>query len=184
MLNSLQQKKLIELSYKKREAIKEIQQYFLALSRAGVEVPRLKIDGVYGDETREAVRIFQALMGIPVTGIVDIITWNLLYSEYTAALYQNGRAEGIFPFEEGLTQGVLSPDESSNIVYILQILLETVSLYYDEMVQQSITGIFDEVTEENLKAFQRQNNIPETGVLDKLTWNVLARAYGEYINRE
>ena len=39
-------------------------------------------------------------------------------------------------------------------------------------------------TEENLKAFQRQNNIPQTGVLDKLTWNVLARAYGEYINRE
>ena len=59
---------------KKREAVRELQKYFLTLARSGMEVPRLKIDGVYGDETREAVRIFQALMGIPVTGIVDIIT--------------------------------------------------------------------------------------------------------------
>lgn len=169
---------------KKREAVRELQKYFLTLARSGMEVPRLRIDGVYGDETREAVRIFQALMGIPVTGIVDIITWNILYSEYLSALSENSRGDGIFPFDGIFKDGEVSPSDRGNIVYILQILLETVASYYDDMVKQTINGIFDKVTEENLKAFQRGNNIPETGVLDRLTWNVLARVYNEYINRE
>ena len=180
--NSIKSVKKIE--EKKREAVRELQKYLLALSRAGMEIPRLRIDGVYGDMTRETVRLFQALMGIPVTGIVDIITWNIIYSEYLAAMEQNGMCSGIFPFEEVFTGGSVSKGFSGNIVYILQIMLETVALYYDEMVKQTISGFFDGITEENLKEFQLRNNMEPTGVLDKITWNALSRAYNEALNRE
>lgn len=177
-------KRVQSLEKKKRQAVREIQKYLLTLARAGMEVPRLRIDGIYGEETREGVRIFQALMGIPVTGIVDLITWNILYSEYENAYENTSDTLPIYPFEGIFTQGVVRPSERGNIVYILQIMLETVAEYYDDSVKQVINGIFDELTEENLKSFQRASNIPATGVLDKTTWNALSRAYNDYINRE
>ena len=149
-----------------------------------MEVPRLRIDGIYGTQTAEGVRIFQALMGIPVTGIVDLVTWNILYSEYERALEDSEKSQPIYPFEEIFTNGSVSPSESGNIVYILQIMLETVAEYYDSRVKQTISGVFDEVTEDNLKSFQRANNIPVTGVLDRITWNAISRVYNEYLNRE
>ncbi len=180
--NSIKSVKKVE--EKKREAVREVQKYLLSLARAGMDVPRLRIDGVYGEETRQAVRLFQALMGIPVTGIVDLITWNILYSEYLESLEANGQSEGIFPFEEVITGQGVSAGFSGNIVYILQIMLETVAVYYDTLVNQTISGFFDALTEENLKRFQEINSLPPTGVLDKLTWNALSRAYNEALNRE
>lgn len=177
-------KKVKSVEEKKISAVREIQKYFLALSRAGMEVPTLRVDGIYGPETVGAVRIFQALMGIPVTGVVDLITWNILYSEYEKALENSNKTEPIYPFEGIFSGGTVRPSERGNIVYILQILLETVAEYYNESVKQVINGYFDEVTEENLRAFQRTNNLPVTGILDKNTWNVLSRVYNDYINRE
>ncbi|MBE6543260.1 MAG: peptidoglycan-binding protein [Ruminococcaceae bacterium] len=177
-------KRVQTVEEKKRRAVREIQKYLLALARQGMEVPRLRIDGVYGPETAEGVRIFQALMGIPVTGVVDLITWNILYSEYEGAFTGSSLSEPIYPFEGIFTDGLVRPSERGNIVYILQIMLETVAEYYDSQVKQVINGIFDEITVENLKSFQRANNLTVTGVLDRATWDVLSRLYNEYLNRE
>ena len=37
------------------------------------------IDGIYGNDTRNAVNFFQAANNLTVTGIVDQVTWNLLF---------------------------------------------------------------------------------------------------------
>ena len=44
-----------------------------------VEVP---LDGVYGEETAAAVRLFQEKNGLPPTGAVDRATWNALAEAY------------------------------------------------------------------------------------------------------
>ena len=169
---------------KKKDAIRKIQEYFLTLSRAGMEIPALKIDGIYGDETRSAVKTFQALIGIPVTGIVDIVTWDILYSEYVSALEMSEKSKGIFPFEEVFSDGAVKASEKGNIVYILQIMLETVADYYEEAVEQIINGVFDEATVNNLREFQKSFGLEPTGVLDKMTWNALATVYNNYLSRE
>ena len=38
----------------------------------------LEPDGIFGPMTREAVKTFQALHGIPATGLVCPMTWDLL----------------------------------------------------------------------------------------------------------
>ena len=35
----------------------------------------LIVDGIFGRETQQAVRVFQAREGLPVTGIADLQTW-------------------------------------------------------------------------------------------------------------
>src|SRR5262249_36735813 len=40
--------------------------------------PALRMDGIYGPETTEGVRRFQASKGIPVNGLADPVTWRAL----------------------------------------------------------------------------------------------------------
>lgn len=38
-------------------------------------IPKIRVDGVYGSETANAVRIFQKIFNLPQTGEVDFATW-------------------------------------------------------------------------------------------------------------
>ena len=58
-------------------------QYFLAVyAQFDPSVPAPSLDGIFGPETQQAVRAFQSLQGLPVTGQVDTATWNALYNAY------------------------------------------------------------------------------------------------------
>ena len=41
------------------EAVREVQRYLRAVSYRHKEVPHIGIDGIFGEETREALRAFQ-----------------------------------------------------------------------------------------------------------------------------
>ena len=47
-------------------------------------------DGIYGEETRGAVSEFQRKNGLPVTGAVDLATWDTLILLYRSALVTGG----------------------------------------------------------------------------------------------
>ena len=36
-------------------------------------------DGIYGPDTMEAVRIFQRLHRLPITGVTDLLTWEAVW---------------------------------------------------------------------------------------------------------
>ena len=42
-------------------------------------------DGIYGDQTRNAVYHFQRTHGIPPTGVTDQTTWDAIYAEFEPA---------------------------------------------------------------------------------------------------
>jgi peptidoglycan hydrolase-like protein with peptidoglycan-binding domain len=48
------------------------------LTRHGYPPQDRRIDGLFGPMTKEAVRDFQGYWGLPVTGIIDARTWQLL----------------------------------------------------------------------------------------------------------
>lgn len=161
--------------------IREVQKFLRLLSRYDSDMTPLIPDGVYGPETREEVSKFQRLQGIPVTGIVDFVTWNILYSEYKKALEFAREAEYILPFNEVGDGNSISADDSGNIVYIIQIMLETLGTVYRELVNQPITGTFDDITTKNVREFQVKNNLEPTGEVDKITWNKLAQSYNTHL---
>lgn len=66
---------------RKEEAIAEVQRYLRAVSYRRGKVPHIGIDGIYGKETREAVRAFQEYFSLVQTGIVDEVTFLKLYRE-------------------------------------------------------------------------------------------------------
>lgn len=102
-----------------------------------------KVDGIYGPETVDAVKAFQAEVGLPETGLPDPAT-------------QKAMAEK------------LATDEAMN-VSALQGLLKGLGLY-----NGPINGVYDEATENAVKALQAQLGVPETGTMDPATWEAYA----------
>ncbi len=135
----------------------------------------IKPDGIYGDETANAVRQFQIFNRLPVTGRVDLETFNVLVvaarpkEVYTCVRLTPDILEG----------GVISPGEENNLVVIIQSILKTLEVIY-EFAPVNITGIYDTATEEAVLEIQRINGLPETGVIDEKTWNALVREYEKY----
>ena len=74
----------------KKSAVRQLQRLLLEISYSS-DSPRISIDGIYGKNTREAVRRFQSRCGLPVTGDTDFETWCALLSEYKAARKQKER---------------------------------------------------------------------------------------------
>lgn len=57
------------------ESVRMLQEFLNRISRNYPLIPKVAEDGVFGDSTAEAVRVFQEIFNLPITGIVDYATW-------------------------------------------------------------------------------------------------------------
>ena len=57
------------------EPVRTIQRQLNAISNNFPAIPKLVVDGNFGPKTQEAVRVFQEVFNLPVTGEVDFATW-------------------------------------------------------------------------------------------------------------
>ena len=64
--------------------VSQIQEQLNTIAGAYPAVPTVTVDGIYGDETKNAVRVFQGIFGLGQTGIVDYLTWYKIQEIYVA----------------------------------------------------------------------------------------------------
>ena len=57
------------------DKVRQMQQQLNVIAGDYPALPTIRVDGVYGPATEEAVRIFQRIFHLPVTGNVDFSTW-------------------------------------------------------------------------------------------------------------
>ena len=164
-----------------RESVIEIQNYLRILYKSGYDINQVAPDGIYGEETRDAVIGFQTIVGLPATGKVDIFTWDALREEYLNSSQSDGTP--IFPFASRLCGDTVSLGDTCDVVYIIQVMLDTVSINYTSIDGIEIDGIFGDQTYEAVKEFQRLNGLFESGEVDLQTWNYLAETYNSYIKQ-
>lgn len=165
-----------------RMAIIEIQQNLLELYESGADLPYIIPDGIYGEETRFAIRRFQEIYLLPTTGVVDRDTWNALAAAAAEAYIKRSAAAGIFPFAERLNSGEVAFGERFDLVMIIQIMLARLSKL--DFEDTAIDGIYGEQTRARIIDFQRLCRLPESGNVDKSTWNALAAAYNNAVRAD
>lgn len=160
--------------------VRSLQIYLNRISRNYPAIPKIPAaDGIFDDATVSAVRTFQSVFGLQVSGIVDEATWYRITYIYTsvkriAELDSEGvRLEEITPvFTEDLYIGMQSTEVS-----MLQCYLAVIGAYYAAVEPVEITGYFGEKTERSVRSFQRVFGLPQTGRVDRATRNDLYRAY-------
>lgn len=57
------------------EKVRQMQEQLNRIAEVYTAIPLLAADGAYGQQTSEAVRVFQRTFGLPETGVVDYRTW-------------------------------------------------------------------------------------------------------------
>ena len=57
------------------DKVRQMQEQLIVISDAYPAIPKIAADGIFGPATEAAVRKFQSIFGLPVTGIVDYKTW-------------------------------------------------------------------------------------------------------------
>lgn len=65
-------------------AVRTIQNQLNTISTKYPAIPRVRVDGVFGPNTRNAVQTFQRVFYLPANGIVDYPTWYRISDIYTA----------------------------------------------------------------------------------------------------
>ncbi len=66
------------------EDVRTIQRQLNAIANTYSAIPKIRVDGVYGNNTRAAVEAFQQIFDLPVTGVVDFATWYDISQLYVA----------------------------------------------------------------------------------------------------
>jgi len=157
------------------QPIRSLQTMLRVIAEDDSSHPTVIPDGIYGQETMNAVSYFQRKHGLPVTGVTDQDTWDAVTSYYEDALI---RVDEAYPMFVILEPGqVIRRGERHPNIYIVQALLMVLSEAYDSVSRPSMSGILDEITADSLSSFQSLAQLPMTGSLDKKTWKQLALHY-------
>ena len=64
------------------DAVRSLQEYLNYIAGTYTEIPRITADGMFGTATENAVKAYQELFGLPVSGVVGSVTWNSIIDNY------------------------------------------------------------------------------------------------------
>jgi len=132
-------------------------------------------DGIYGQQTANAVSDFQRNYGLPVTGVANQATWDAIHAVYEPALVLVGEAQPLNIILEPLE--VIGENQFHPNLFVVQGILNVFALAYAGILAPELTGRLDIPTVQSLSAFQELSGLPVTGTLDKQTWRHLALQY-------
>ena len=166
----------------RRSAVLEIQKYLRRISRVGNKIPCITPDGIYGDETKRCVSEFQKINSLPVSGVVDNTTFDLLYSKYLDALYIPD--EPLFLLPDKLNEGVIKEGEESVLVAIIQDILESLRVIYSDLPENKNRGVFDSATAEGVEIIQKIHGLSENGIINEATLNAIVSDYNRFKNED
>ena len=64
--------------------VRQMQEQLNRIAQTYPALPSVTADGIYGENTRQAVADFQRVFGLPITGVVDYPTWFKISDIYVA----------------------------------------------------------------------------------------------------
>lgn len=160
------------------EPVRSLQTFLREISRVR-DIPRVVPDGIFGSETKNAVESFQTLYLLPVTGEVDLVTWNKIIEVYDEALAETLPPQRLLIFpEETYVIDIGSEDE---YLFVIQGAIKGIANNVENVPDVDVTGVHDEKSLQAVKSIQKISGIEENGVIDKATVNAITDLYEFYV---
>lgn len=147
----------------KPAAIREVQKFLHVISDSvNTSIPRVAIDGIYGEETENAVKIFQQLYGLEINGFVDIITFDMLYSLYSEALIDKNIRDYVITYEGfPIKTGNISDD-----VLVIHLMFSELEKTYKDIGRSEKSTYFSDKSRNTAMELQKIFRFPITGEVD------------------
>ena len=135
--------------------------------------------GIYDKETENAVKKFQEIFSLPVTGVVDKGTWYKIKYVYTSVkklsdLYSEGlsKDEASFLYDDELKYG-----DTGIQVEFIHYFLDAIAFLDEDIPRLKTNSVYGENTQTMVKAFQKKYQLPVTGKFTYSDWKILKKSY-------
>lgn len=135
--------------------------------------------GIYNQETEAAVKKFQEIFALPITGVVDKATWYKIKYIYTSVkklsdLYTEGlsEAEATFKYRDVLKYG-----DTGIEVEFIHYYLDSIAFLDNDIPRLRTNSVYNDSTKTMVMAFQKKYNLPVTGEFTYKDFNVLKNVY-------
>ena len=162
------------------ENVRRMQLYLNRISANYPSIPKISvINGLFDENTENAVKAFQRIFNLDPDGIIGKATWYrivYIYSAVTRLAELTGEGIGYENLPKRF-EGDLSEGDSGGQVVTLQYFLNLISFFNSQIPGVDVDGIYGAGTKNSVAAFQRFANLPQTGAVDKFTWDNLYGAY-------
>lgn len=146
--------------------VSAIQIYLNKIAEYYPSVPRVTVDGRFGNATKQQVEAFQRAFNLNVDGIIGERTWTAIVEAYESLL------------RVSLYPGVpLAQGDRNESVRKLQEYLQQISQIYSEIPSLEVDGVFGARTREAVRAFQTYFGLTSDGIVGKKTWNKIVEVY-------
>lgn len=151
----------------------DVQRKQIQLNRISTNYPAIPkiypVDGVFGQETEDAVRAFQRLFRLTEDGIIGKSTWYRITYLYTAVKRLSELdSEGI-SLEDIQQQysTLLRLGDSGPDVRAIQYFLAVIAAFYDTIPTVGVTGEFDQATQDAVIALQNTFGLTPTALWEE-----------------
>ena len=145
-------------------------------------IPKIaRADGIFGQDTENAVKAFQQIFDITSDGIVGKATWYRIKRVYFAVK----RISELFSEGISITQSqrrypsLLEIGSTGIPVRTLQFYLRILSSFIPTIPLIDDDGVFGQTTRNAVIAFQRYAGLNPDGVVGETTWNAIINAYDD-----
>lgn len=157
-------------------------QYMLGeLSYAHEPLPFVAVDGVFGEETLEAVMVFQREFLPPVTGRVDQRTWDEIVRRFRQWERERAQPRALRAFPPRPFQ--IEPGDQDDTMAVVQTLFQSLSGVLEGIVPDEGEGYHGLRSQQNVRWLQRAAHMEQTGIMDRFAWNMLTRLYELFVLR-
>ena len=160
-------------------SVRIVQYYLQFLSFFNLKLPYVAMDGIFGQETYDAVLTFQSLYGLDVDGIVGRNTWDMIQDAYVGVL--NSLPDEYRSYSSLLYPGyIITTGASGKVVEQLQTFLKTIAYNNSAVPQVTVDGYYGNQTKNAVLAIQKLQGLEQNGQVGVLTWNAIVNLYNQY----
>ncbi len=149
----------------RNRTVREIKKYLYFVAEYGYpEMPKTTIDGIFDEETANSVKGFQRAVGISETGVVDLITFNLLYAAYKRIVDEK-TSRGYIITDNGFP---LMPGDINEDVRVAHTLISELGRIFTELQSVGNSNYYSKKTESAVRQLRKIFMLKDEPFIDKI----------------
>lgn len=161
--------------------VASLQSMLREIAYTHASITLLTIDGIFGSETQLAVTQFQTVWGLAPTGAADNDTWDSVTTAYHQVLAHTAPPAPLAGFP-GQGYSIRAGQRCVHMV-LIQAMFRALGAVLSGIEDAPVTGEHVAASVRNVIWLQRCSGQLETGAVERITWEMLARLYATTVTR-